>query len=82
MTTPGDRGWICPRCNVVNAPSVVQCSCSPPVLQPVPYVPVWSPPFPTYPSEPFRWERWEITCGDVPHHGGSASTRTDIKVTR
>ena len=22
------RGWICPRCNRVNAPSLMQCSCS------------------------------------------------------
>ncbi len=30
MTQIGNNtGWICPRCNKVNAPSVQQCSCSP-----------------------------------------------------
>lgn len=24
-----DRGWLCPRCEAVNAPSVLRCECSP-----------------------------------------------------
>lgn len=29
---PLNTGWICPRCQKVNAPSVQQCSC-PPLMQ-------------------------------------------------
>ena len=24
-----DRGWLCPRCDAVNAPSVLKCTCGP-----------------------------------------------------
>jgi hypothetical protein len=26
-----DRGWLCPRCEAVNAPSVLRCGCAPKV---------------------------------------------------
>ena len=32
------EGWICPRCHVVHAPSVAQCSCAPDVQEP--YLPL------------------------------------------
>lgn len=25
--TAPNTGWVCPRCNVVNAPTVTQCHC-------------------------------------------------------
>lgn len=28
-TTPTPRGWECPRCHTVHAPSVKQCGCEP-----------------------------------------------------
>jgi hypothetical protein len=28
VATPIPMGWLCPRCNCVNAPSVMRCPCS------------------------------------------------------
>ncbi len=27
VPSPSQYGWICPRCNVVHAPTVQQCNC-------------------------------------------------------
>lgn len=77
----GDRGWICPRCNAVNAPSVVQCSCSPAMQPAAPQVvPVFVPYVPTYQPAPLQWDT--IICSSPSASWGSVATRTDIKVTQ
>jgi hypothetical protein len=75
-------GWVCPRCDVVNAPSVQRCMCP---SNPAPAFPVY--PFPIYPDpwvpwEPWRtpWEPWTpnpwITwCNDV---NGSSSRELEL----
>lgn len=48
---PVPQGWECPRCRMVNAPTVSQCECEPPSLrsaplpvpQPNPFVPGINP---------------------------------------
>ena len=40
------NGWICPRCNAVNAPTIAQCRCS------VSVTPLGPPMIPELPAHP------------------------------
>ena len=45
----GESGWLCPRCNRVNAPWVRQCDCSNNT-----WTPTWTD---------GKWWKTQITCG-------------------
>lgn len=60
-----NTGWICPRCDRVNAPTERQCGCT---VQRIVYQPL---PQPWWPGlvRPYEWRpfeyRWEVTCETV-----------------
>ena len=51
------QGWVCPRCNRVNAPFVSQCSCGaiPPYVPAPSYNPPWQPYPPYWTGDPPMW---------------------------
>ena len=54
-------GWVCPRCNTVNAPSVQHCMCpgNPAPMFPTPIYPnPWIPWEPWRPWTPNSWYPW------------------------
>jgi hypothetical protein len=66
------QGWTCPRCNRVNAPSVLECPCSaarlveisPPWVAPgTETVPADCPPTPSRTCDPIPTPTWTLWCG-------------------
>ena len=58
-----NEGWVCPRCNKVNAPDVRECCCSaeiPPYPEPerTTYIP--HPIYPTQPHRPILYDWYTI----------------------
>lgn len=72
------EGWVCPKCERVNAPWVTQCGCTSPAIVPVPcpatpqwswipwpYIHPWPYPYPWTPSFLYP-NKVEVWCGKVP----------------
>ncbi len=46
------RGWLCPRCDTINAPHIDACSCAPSQGLRERIVPIYAPPtIPAYPTD-------------------------------
>lgn len=63
------EGWVCPRCGKVNAPWVLQCTCT----SKEPIVPTWNPPISPSVAKPGVWYSSPACeeCPNNPKNGGS-----------